>query len=65
MTPREVTPEYAARVCAELTDIERKTLVLVLKGYSTKEIARLNCRATKTVDRESEKAAAELASPAE
>ena len=50
MTPREVTPEYAARLCAELTVIERETLVLVLKGYSTKEISRQIGRAIKTVD---------------
>lgn len=50
MTPRDVTPEYAARLCAELTTIERDTLVLVLKGYSTKEISRLINRAIKTVD---------------
>lgn len=49
-TDQVVTPEFAARLCAELTDVERKTLVLVMQGYSTKEIADLICRAIKTVE---------------
>jgi DNA-binding CsgD family transcriptional regulator len=50
MTPREVTPEYAARLCDELTDLERRTLVLVLQGYSSKEIAKMAGRALKTIE---------------
>lgn len=50
MTPREVTPEYAARVCAELTDLERRTLVLVLKGYGTKQIADQFGRSVRTIE---------------
>ena len=46
MTPREVTPEYAARLCAELTALERRTLVLVLiavNGLLYEEVAAELC----------------------
>lgn len=50
LTDRVVTPELARQLCAELTAVQRKVLVLVLQGYSSKEIARMNSRSLKTIE---------------